>query len=580
MSGALTISPSSESVYPATLDIVTTKSAFNQALGVVFKRLGAGRWRFGKNEAPELGGNTGSDFTITRYGDAGEYLSDALMIRRSDGTAVFSGPVEAAPATWGGQLATKGYIDDLLASPLVLSAALPEEGAPARAPGDETAQIIFDANGNTTSIVFDGTDLTIDGDPILTVSDGDARYAPFGSVGGGGGGTSGLASGAVWTYDPSTAVGSTIPAGRVRFDAPTPMASTQVSFARFSKDGVDMLPTLSAAVDGDLLIVQNGADPTKWLRFEVGNQFNYGDYVRMNVELIQSGFQPSFPTNSDVVASFDYSLLGAAGPEGPMGPAGPAGPQGDPGADGAPGPTGPEGPQGPQGNDGAQGPQGPEGPQGPQGPEGPQGPVGPQGPDGPAGSDANVADHEAAPDPHPQYATDAAVTTARDQAYSYTDGQLDGHESAPDPHPQYGSGLLSIGAPPALTPDIAGATGVGLKAARWDHVHNVPAGPPTAVLGPDSNNSEGSAATFARSDHVHSFAIGGLPVALGPSANSGTGGAFSRHDHVHPYPTAAQVGAAATAHAHTGVYWGLWTGTQAAYDAIGTKDANTLYVVV
>jgi hypothetical protein len=31
---------------------------------------------------------------------------------------------------------------------------------------------------------------------------------------------------------------------------------------------------------------------------------------------------------------------------------------------------------------------------------------------------------------------------------------------------------------------------------------------------------------------------------------------------------------------HTGVYWGLWTGNQAAYDAIGTKDPNTLYVVV
>ena len=29
-----------------------------------------------------------------------------------------------------------------------------------------------------------------------------------------------------------------------------------------------------------------------------------------------------------------------------------------------------------------------------------------------------------------------------------------------------------------------------------------------------------------------------------------------------------------------GTYWGMWSGTQAAYDAIGTKDDNTLYVVI
>ena len=29
-----------------------------------------------------------------------------------------------------------------------------------------------------------------------------------------------------------------------------------------------------------------------------------------------------------------------------------------------------------------------------------------------------------------------------------------------------------------------------------------------------------------------------------------------------------------------GDYWKMWAGNQAAYDAIGTKDNNTLYVVV
>jgi hypothetical protein len=38
-------------------------------------------------------------------------------------------------------------------------------------------------------------------------------------------------------------------------------------------------------------------------------------------------------------------------------------------------------------------------------------------------------------------------------------------------------------------------------------------------------------------------------------------------------------GKAATGHIHTGTYWKQWSGTQAAYDAITTKDTNTLYVV-
>lgn len=33
-------------------------------------------------------------------------------------------------------------------------------------------------------------------------------------------------------------------------------------------------------------------------------------------------------------------------------------------------------------------------------------------------------------------------------------------------------------------------------------------------------------------------------------------------------------------HNHNGVYWGMWTGTQAEYDAIPSKNNNTLYVVV
>lgn len=77
-----------------------------------------------------------------------------------------------------------------------------------------------------------------------------------------------------------------------------------------------------------------------------------------------------------------------------------AGPAGADGADGA------EGPQGPPGVDGAIGPQGPQGAIGPAGPPGADGAQGIQGEPGPTGADANVAAHEAAIDPHPQYQAD------------------------------------------------------------------------------------------------------------------------------------------------------------------------------
>ena len=43
--------------------------------------------------------------------------------------------------------------------------------------------------------------------------------------------------------------------------------------------------------------------------------------------------------------------------------------------------------------------------------------------------------------------------------------------------------------------------------------------------------------------------------------------------------TPADIGAATAAHNHDGTYWRMWSGTQAAYDAIATKDPNTLYAI-
>lgn len=61
-----------------------------------------------------------------------------------------------------------------------------------------------------------------------------------------------------------------------------------------------------------------------------------------------------------------------------------------------------------------------------------------------------------------------------------------------------------------------------------------------------------------------------------PALGGSTGWAAAVRDAVE----ALQTGKSDTSHLHTGTYWKLWTGTQAQYDAVSPKDANTLYVVV
>lgn len=102
---------------------------------------------------------------------------------------------------------------------------------------------------------------------------------------------------------------------------------------------------------------------------------------------------------------------------------------------------------------------------------------------------------------------------------------------------------LASGAPPALTPDIAGAVGAGTTAARDNHVHNVPAAAPITNLTATTTNAEGTGSSFARNDHTHAIDTA-APVALGAANAVGTATSLARSDHVHIYPTAANVGAA------------------------------------
>lgn len=131
--------------------------------------------------------------------------------------------------------------------------------------------------------------------------------------------------------------------------------------------------------------------------------------------------------------------------------------------------------------------QGSSGTPGPTGPTGPAGPTGPQGPTGPAGADGDasgaIADHLAAPDPHPQYLT---------------------ADEAPQPATQI----------PADASMSVALVGTSTEYARADHRHHV---------------------------------VSGTPVALGPEPALGKNSSLSRSDHVHPFPTAAEVGAVSKA---------------------------------
>ena len=54
------------------------------------------RWAFGKSNLAESGADAGSDFNISRWDDAGNWLGNALTIVRKTGNAIFEGDLQAA----------------------------------------------------------------------------------------------------------------------------------------------------------------------------------------------------------------------------------------------------------------------------------------------------------------------------------------------------------------------------------------------------------------------------------------------------------------------------------------------------
>ena len=102
MSGALTI----RGTNPTLIQDAPTTAGVNLILG---RKTGLTRWdlRVGDDNT-ETGGNSGSDFSLYRYDDAGNYIGGAVLyIKRATGLAVVAGDPTAPLG-----IATKQYVDN------------------------------------------------------------------------------------------------------------------------------------------------------------------------------------------------------------------------------------------------------------------------------------------------------------------------------------------------------------------------------------------------------------------------------------------------------------------------------------
>ena len=233
-------------------------------------------------------------------------------------------------------------------------------------------------------------------------------------------------------------------------------------------------------------------------------------------------------------------------PKGDIGPQGPQGPQGEKGD------TGPQGPQGIQGEVGPQGEKGDIGPQGPQGEVGPQGPQGLQGPQG-----------EVGPQGKPFIIMGSAYSTLEELQETVTNAEIGDMynvgESAPYTIYRWtGTGWENQGQleGPQGPQGIQGETGprgpqgpqgiqgeIGPQGIQGETGPQGPQGEkgdigpqgPQGLQGPQGDQPPLST---------------NAPLALGV-ASSGSSTIASREDHIHPMPSAADIGAASAEEVNT-----------------------------
>ena len=193
-------------------------------------------------------------------------------------------------------------------------------------------------------------------------------------------------------------------------------------------------------------------------------------------------------------------------PKGDIGPQGPQGPQGEKGDTGPQGPQGIQGEVGPQGIQGEVGPQGPQGIQGEVGPRGEKGDTGPQGPQGEKG------------DTGPQ-------------GPQGIQGEVGPQGEKGDTGPRGPQGEVGPQGPQ------------GLQGPQGEKGDTGPQGPQgeTGPQGPQGlQGPKGDQPPLSTN----------APLALGV-ASSGSSTIASREDHIHPMPSAADIGAASAEEVNT-----------------------------
>jgi hypothetical protein len=278
----------------------------------------------------------------------------------------------------------------------------------------------------------------------------------------------------------------------------------------------------------------------------------------------------------------DTGLQGIQGIQGPIGPDGPTGlqgPQGLKGDTGLQGPIGPEGPQGPAGAKGDTGEIGPTGPQGIQGPIGPEGLQGPQGlkgdtgdigPQGPQGVQASVEDNLIST------SIDTALSANQGRILNETKANIDHvHDYAPDTHSHIVAeieglqteldGKLSktggeLTGPLTITNkgDLKEQLKINIDRA-WTFKQTGVDASSQLTLSPDTNNK-----TF---NIMSPLGVKTLEVRVSDIPEDGYINA----------PVIQENGTNLSDKYLLNTR--IWTGTQAEYDAVATKDATTLYFI-
>ena len=249
--------------------------------------------------------------------------------------------------------------------------------------------------------------------------------------------------------------------------------------------------------------------------------------------------------------------VGPQGIQGEVGPQGPQGIQGEVGPQGEKGDTGPQGPQGEKGDTGPQGPQGVQGEVGPQGekgdtgPQGPQGEVGPQGPQGLQGPQGEVG-----PQGKPFIIMGSAYSTLEELQETVTNAEIGDmyNVGVSAPYTIYrwtGTEWESQGQLEGPRGEIGPQGEVGPQGPQGIQGEVGPQGP-QGETGPQGIQGEvGPQGPQGIQGEVGPRGPQGdqpplstsAPLALGV-ASSGSSAIASREDHIHPMPTAADVGAA------------------------------------